>query len=538
MPIGLHLTFITHHLPIGLAALVVAVTLPFILAAASRKRTWCITARLAWIPVGAALVGAIGVAAAGPSAVGLVDKEGFLVGGLWANTYSMTLIVLVALVGALIQNFSLRYLHSDTRAFKFAARANLVVGAMTVVVSSATLLGLVIGWVIAGMAFVSVLKYRPELPGMKQAAATTRRAFLAGDAGLVVATGWVIVRTRDLGIGPAHGLQAAAAHLGAAGPVVAVLVAIAALARSAQFPLGRWMVGTVNAPTPASALLHAGVVNGGGILLLRMSPLVYSSTLAIILVFASATVTLIYSTLAMRARVDVKGSLALSTRAQMAFMLAEVAVGLPVAAMVHLIGHALYKATLFLGSGNGIVRPGTLTIRPVHSHRRILALGPVLAGLGAAAMTLGVMLVIPGVVSGAHSWPLLVFALATTAAIGRAWWSKRPSGWGWPVVATAGLAVVVASYATVLSGLEGWMGATVTVSVPTALGPWWLAVLGGLAVMAVVLAGRRGSSTTLSLLLIPTGVPGGAAHRSFWLRSARSRVVDGGTTFELEGSAT
>ena len=161
--------------------------------------------------------------------------------------------------------------------------------------------------------------------------------------------------------------------------MVALLVVVAALARCAQGPFGPWLPGTVAAPTPVSALLHAGFVNGGGILLIRTGAIASSSSVALVVAFAVAAATAVVATAIMAQRSDVKSELAYSTMGQMGFMVAECAVGAFGAGLVHLIGHALYKATLFLGSGAQMPRPGGVApdrgrqshIRPgSHGQRR------------------------------------------------------------------------------------------------------------------------------------------------------------------------
>jgi NADH:ubiquinone oxidoreductase subunit 5 (subunit L)/multisubunit Na+/H+ antiporter MnhA subunit len=538
MPSLLHLiqlpqlAIATHGSSAGSVAMALATMIPWLLALLTRPLGRHMTARLAWIPVGASVAAGIAIGTTGPSVAGITNAHGHLLAGLQANTYSITLIVLVTFVGALVQSFALRHLQSDTHAARFAAGAHVVVGAMVIVADSATLAGLVIGWVIAGMAFTSVLGYRPELPGVKRSVAATRRAFIIGDTALVVAASWIILRSGDVALTSSHDLQVAAGRLGAGEPVVALLVAVSALARSAQFPLGRWMAGTVNAPTPVSALLHAGVVNGGGILLVRMAPLENTSAPATLIVFCCAFITLAYGITAIRARSDVKGALALSTRAQMGFMLAECAAGLPVFATVHLIGHAIYKATLFFGSGNGIRRPGTRPIKPVHSHRLPASLPAIVAGIAGGGITLGTMLMVMDGLGGYRSWPLLLFSGVTATVVGREWWLRHPRGWGWPMVAAFVLVTLSAIYAALLSGLGGWLVSTLGMVPATLIGPWWLVVAGVTAAAFSFAAWQWLPMTALSIL-VPAGnqgdvpAPQRLAGLRLWRVFARPMVPTG-----------
>jgi NAD(P)H-quinone oxidoreductase subunit 5 len=110
----------------------------------------------------------------------------------------------------------------------------------------------------------------------------------------------------------------------------------------------------MEAPTPVSALLHAGIVNAGAFLVIRMSPIVSQSTTALVLLALIGLVTLALASLVMLTQTSIKVSLAWSTTAQMGFMLLECGLGLYSLAMLHLVAHSLYKAHAFLASGSGV----------------------------------------------------------------------------------------------------------------------------------------------------------------------------------------
>src|SRR5690606_30356724 len=117
--------------------------------------------------------------------------------------------------------------------------------------------------------------------------------------------------------------------------LAAVLLAFAALIKCAQMPLHGWLIQVVEAPTPVSALLHAGVVNLGGYLLILLGPIWFSSGPAVGLLLVVAGVTVVVAALAMAVRVSIKVSLAWSTCAQMGLMLLECALGLHALALLH-----------------------------------------------------------------------------------------------------------------------------------------------------------------------------------------------------------
>lgn len=335
------------------AGLVLTLLLPVVGAlAAGWQRGWWLFRALYWGAAVSAAAVAAAVAVRGSARVSLAGPV-----GLVADPVSVLVLVLVVGVGALVQSFSVPYLQGGPSSGRFAARVGVVVAGMVLVAASADLAGLVAGWVLAGVGFTAVLGSRAELPGVAGCARSVRRALLVGDGCLLGAATVVWVRAGDVRLGSAHSLELAVAHLGGWHPVVAVLVAVAALARCAQGMFRRWLSLTVSAPTPACALLHAGVVNGGGVLLVRLGVIgEWTPAMAGLLVVSGATA--VWASLVAARQADVKGQLASSTMAQMGFMLAECAVGAYPAAVVHLVGHGSYKASLFLSSGSPVARRG------------------------------------------------------------------------------------------------------------------------------------------------------------------------------------
>lgn len=145
----------------------------------------------------------------------------------------------------------------------------------------------------------------------------------------------------------------------------------AAIVQSAIYPFHRWLLSAMTAPTPASALMHAGFVNGSGILLTLFSVVLFKSNTLIIL-FILGGLTAIIAQFTKLLQVNVKQRLACSTIAQMGFMIMQCGLGLFNAAIVHLILHGFYKAYLFLSSGEEIQhtkpeKPVHITIKPLQA---------------------------------------------------------------------------------------------------------------------------------------------------------------------------
>lgn len=459
---------------------------------------------LAWLSALLALVTVAVVALHGPFVVAVDGAHGPPLIGLWANQLTATLMLLVCTVGAVVQSFSLRYLQGDPTAPRFAGAAHVVVAAMAVVCTSATVTALVGAWVIAGVAFVVVLGCRRDLPGVRAATRRTARMLATGDVGLVVALVVIWVRAGNIDLVSPGVLRGAVGQLGAWTTLVAVLVAMAALSRSAQGPFGRWLPGTVSAPTPASALLHAGVVNGGGILLVRLGVLSGGSMSVMVGVLVVAGLTTTVATALMTHKPDVKGSLVFSTMSQMGFMVAECAVGAYLAAVVHLIGHGLYKATLFFGSGSQVPRAATAPIEPAPATPLVAR---VALSLAATAAAVGAMTAIPGMLAHRGAVVLLVFAVATAASASWAWSGRRPVSISWSVLWATAMLAAGALYGLILAGLGRWIAPAIPGVGAGALSPWWLVTV---AVAGIAAAGSTrlpSARRRLVAVLVDTGAP-------------------------------
>jgi NAD(P)H-quinone oxidoreductase subunit 5 len=131
-----------------------------------------------------------------------------------------------------------------------------------------------------------------------------------------------------------------------------LFIVLAAMTQSAIIPFYRWLLSSLNCPTPVSALMHAGIVNGGGFLLIRFSPLYLNHPIILNVLFIIGLISALIGTLWKLMQSDVKRMLACSTIAQMGFMFIQCGLGFFNAALLHLCLHGLFKAYLFLASGS------------------------------------------------------------------------------------------------------------------------------------------------------------------------------------------
>ncbi|MDG1728789.1 MAG: proton-conducting transporter membrane subunit [Algibacter sp.] len=165
--------------------------------------------------------------------------------------------------------------------------------------------------------------------------------------------------------------------------LASLFIIVAAIIQSAIFPFHRWLLSAMTAPTPASALMHAGFVNGAGILLTLFAPLFFEANV-LLLIFIIGGVTAIVAQFSKLLQVNVKQKLACSTIAQMSFMVMQCGLGFFTAAITHLILHGFYKAYLFLSAGeevkNSLPKPSAkMVIKPLQAL--VITVSAILGGL-------------------------------------------------------------------------------------------------------------------------------------------------------------
>lgn len=279
-----------------------------------------------------------------------VQPEPFHLPGMTIDRLSAALTLLVATVGAVTLRFSIRYLDGEPGQRRFLWWLAFSVAMAYLLMLSTNLLLLFAAWSLTSMGLHRLLTHYPDRP---EALPPARKKFLIsrlGDVALLAAIGliWHHWNTLDLHV------FLAAAQTGPRGALVAValLIVIAALTKSAQFPFHSWLPETMESPTPVSALMHAGIINAGGALLLRFAPLLIAVPEALLLLSVIGTITVAIGLLAMWAQVKIKRILAWSTVSQMGFMMIQCGLAAFPAAALHILGHGFYKAFGFLRSGD------------------------------------------------------------------------------------------------------------------------------------------------------------------------------------------
>lgn len=274
----------------------------------------------------------------------------------WFDGLSSLMLLLVASLGWVICRFSIRYLDGESQQGSYFRWTGFTIGAVSLFVIAGNLGLTVLSLLLASIGLHCLLVHYPGRPAAERAASTKFVFSRLGDLCLAAAA---VLVYREFGTLELPEIFAAAGSLSesaieTSGTVAAIgwLLILSAMFKSAQFPFHTWLPETMEAPTPVSALMHAGIVNAGGYLLIRMSPVLTLAPTAMFAVAGLGALTAVFAAVVMLSQSSVKQTLAWSTIAQMGFMILQCGLGAFSAATLHMIVHALYKAHTFLSSGS------------------------------------------------------------------------------------------------------------------------------------------------------------------------------------------
>lgn len=301
-------------------------------------------------------------------------------------------LIIVLGVGALVMAYSARYLSGKAlhRHTGYYAWMLLFAFAMTGLVLADDLVLLFVFWELTTLCSFFLI----NRSGRKASAPAVRTLLVTAMGGLALlfAVVLIIARTGTTVVSEALASDAWQAD-GAFTAAVAVLVAIAAMTKSAQFPFHMWLPDAMVAPTPVSAYLHAAAMVKAGIyLLLLFSPALAGTVVWQSILVTTGLVTAVIGAVFALRRFDLKEIMAYSTVSQLGFIVAIIGVGTPSAlttAALYTLGHALFKAALFMVVGIVDQQAGTRDIRLLRGLARrmpVTFVTTLLAGLSMAGI--------------------------------------------------------------------------------------------------------------------------------------------------------
>jgi NAD(P)H-quinone oxidoreductase subunit 5 len=417
----------------------------------------------------AALIGAAVLVSYGPATTPLLGIMGLGL-SLRLDALSVVMLALVAFIGWVVLRYAATYLDGEAGQGRFTGWMAATLAAVMLLVASGNLVLLVLAWIATGIGIHRLLLFYPERRQAQRAARKMRVASQLGDAALLAGAGslWWVTGTGDIATILAHSRTN-----GDGLTFAALMLAAAALMKSAQFPLHGWLTEVMEAPTPISALLHAGVINAGGFLLIRLADVMLASPAALAVLAAVGGFTALFAGLVMLTQPAVKTQLAWSTIGQMGFMILQCGFALFPLALLHIVAHSFYKAHAFLSAGNAVEE-----VAAIRRPGRVAA--PDLKAVGKAFLAAIAIYAAVGWLFGYADKPpqalalgaILIFGVAYLIAQGLADAAPRAL-----TLRTAGAALAAAiGYFALQAGAEWLMAGTLPAS--PAPGPLEWALLG------------------------------------------------------------
>lgn len=281
---------------------------------------------------------------------------GFLIDNLTA-----IMLVVVSFVSLMVHIYTIGYMHDDAGYTKFFSYISLFTFSMFMLVMSNNFMQLFFGWEAVGLVSYLLIGFWHH---KESAVEANLKAFLVnrvGDFGFLLGIALVLMYFGSLdyvevfaslgnvtGVTMLDGISVIT--------VICILLFIGAMGKSAQVPLHVWLPGSMEGPTPISALIHAATMVTAGIFMVsRMSPMFELSETALIVVMVVGAITALFMGLLGIVQNDIKKVVAYSTLSQLGYMTVALGVSAYSVAIFHLMTHAFFKALLFLAAGSVIV---------------------------------------------------------------------------------------------------------------------------------------------------------------------------------------
>ncbi|KAB1196832.1 MULTISPECIES: proton-conducting transporter membrane subunit [Haloferax] len=279
------------------------------------------------------------------------DQSWSLFGLFSVDGLTVVMWVVATFFSGIVHSYSRRYMAGDSALNRFFGNVFAFTLVVMALVAADSLVVFAALWLAMGLVMANLIGHVDSWRHAHSAASHARRSFAGGSVLLAISFAtlwWETGATTISGV--------ATAEVTTSGTVLFAVAALllAAMIQSALLPFHTWLLSSMTAPTPASALMHAGFVNAGGILLLRFAPVVTVDgvfMLAIVLVGATSA---LLGKLLKTVQTDVKSQLGCSTIGQMGFMFMQAGLGFFGAAITHLVLHGFYKAYQFLSSGSNV----------------------------------------------------------------------------------------------------------------------------------------------------------------------------------------
>jgi NADH-ubiquinone oxidoreductase chain 5 len=263
---------------------------------------------------------------------------------------TVSMFIPVLYISTLIHIYTTSYLAEDPHNQRFFSYLSLFTFFMLLLVSGANYFVMFIGWEGIGVVSYLLINYYFTRIQANKAAILALTMNRVGDMGLSI--GFFALFALFGSVDYSTIFSLAPFMNETAITVISLLLLMGAMAKSAQIPLHSWLPGSMEAPTPVSALLHAAtLVTAGLYLLIRSSAILEFSPTALLIITLIGASTAFFAATCGLVQNDLKRIIAFSTISQLGYMVMAVGLSQYNVALMHVVNHAFFKALLFLGAG-------------------------------------------------------------------------------------------------------------------------------------------------------------------------------------------
>lgn len=267
---------------------------------------------------------------------------------------ALIFVVLVLAVGLNAFVFSLSYLQGQKKYSSFLKYFIGLIGSLCLLFLSNHLILSFLAWISANFCISHLVVLKERWKPARETALLMQRNFRLGSFFLAVSIISLFFSDRGFFISEIIEKKNIKENFDLFKQIAQISLIVAAVAQSGLIPFHKWLLSSMNLPTPVSALMHGGFIASGHFLLLRIYPLWIEDVFLSQTIFFLGSVSVILGGLWKLVQPSIKGVLVCSTLAQLGFAFMQIGAGLLPYAIAHLVMHSFFKAYLFLGSSSAL----------------------------------------------------------------------------------------------------------------------------------------------------------------------------------------